>query len=278
MAEQYPYHHCSNSHISYGQGTDYPPFEPNYMHTHSSCEIYCVYRGNGYYITEGTRHKLEYGKIFLMRPGEAHRPELTGESPYCRVSFHFKPYIVDGIDPQRQLLRCFFDRPLGLQNVYDRSVVSKTGIYELLRKMAVSSGDPERDIVHVTALLFSVLDELNTLFDAELFNAPTQSAALMHNVVAYVNENLTAPLSVDQICEKFYLSRGQLNRSFKSSTGASVWDYIVTKRLLLAKRYIADGMGAQEASQVCGFTDYSAFYRAYTKKYGVSPTGNTRKA
>ena len=276
MPEEFICTSCRNPYISYGQSIQYPPFEPHALHAHETCEIYCIFRGNGHYITEGTRHKFEHGKILLMRSGESHRADVVGEEPYARLVFHFRPEIVDCIDPERRLLRPFFDRPLGLHNVYDRSIVAQTGIYELFRKMAPLTGDNYQDCVHLTSLLFAVLDELCGLFDAGLFNAPTQSAALMHDVVAYVNENLTAPLSVEHICDKFYLSRGQLNRYFKRSTGAPLWDYIITKRLVLAKHYISEGMGAQEAARTCGFSDYSAFYRAYLKKHGTSPTGNSR--
>ena len=276
MPEEFICTSCRNPYISYGQSIQYPPFEPHALHAHETCEIYCIFRGNGHYITEGTRHKFEHGKILLMRSGESHRADVVGEEPYARLVFHFRPEIVDSIDPERRLLRPFFDRPLGLHNVYDRSIVAQTGIYELFRKMALLTGDNYQDCVHLTSLLFAVLDELCGLFDAGLFNAPTQSAALMHDVVAYVNENLTAPLSVAHICEKFYLSRGQLNRYFKRSTGAPLWDYIITKRIVLAKHYISEGMSAQEAARTCGFSDYSAFYRAYLKKHGTSPTGNSR--
>ena len=276
MQETKFYHSCSGQYISFGQHTTLPPFPPRVLHAHENCEIFCIFRGNGYYVTEGTRHKFEHGKIFLMRSGESHRPDLIGDEPYTRMALHFSPAVVDHIDPERHLLRPFFDRPLGLHNVYDRSVVAQTGIYEFFRKMAVLTGDNDKDALHVTSLLFPVLDELCALFDAGLFNSPTQSATLMHDVVAYVNENLTASLSIEHICERFYLSRSQLNRSFKSSTGATFWDYIITKRMVLAKRYISEGMSAQEAARSCGFSDYSAFYRAYLKKHGTSPTGNSR--
>ncbi len=276
MVEEFVRAHCHNALISYGQAVSYPPFSPRTIHAHETCEIYCVFRGNGYYITEGARHKFEHGKIFLMRSGESHRPDLTGDEPYARLALHFAPEIVDGIDPERKLLRPFFGRPLGLNNVYDRSAVTRTMLYELFRKMAQLTGDNYQDCLHVTGLLFAVLDELCTLFDAGLFNTPGESTELMHNVVTYVNDNLTTPLSVGKICEKFYLSRGQLHSSFKSSTGTTVWDYIITKRLILAKEYLSEGMAAQEAARVCGFSDYSAFYRAYQKRYGVSPTGASR--
>lgn len=268
---------CHNQNISFTHSVRYPPFAPREFHAHETNEIYCVFRGNGHYITEGTRHKLEHGKIFLMRSGESHRAEITGEEPFERMFLRFTPEIVDGFDPERRLLRPFFDRPLGLENVYDRSVVVRTGIYELFREMdALPGGDMYQNCLHVTSLLFPVLNKLCDLFDAGLHNVPSPGAELMQQVVAYVNDNLTTFFSVGQICEKFSLSQGQLNRHFKNSTGTTVWDYIITKRLILARAYLAEGMAAQEAARVCGFSDYSAFYRAYQKRYGVSPTGASR--
>lgn len=268
---------CKNALIRYGHHVSDPPFPESRLHNHEKCEIFCVYRGDGYYITEGTRHKLDYGTIILLRPGESHKPEITQRESYERMSFHFYPSVVDFIDPKRTLLSPFFDRPFGLHNVYERSVVSPTGIYELFQKMNEQTGDNDRDCLHVTALLFSVLVELRKLYEAGMFMPPSQSSEVMHAIVDYINSNLSSPLSVEHICDKFYMSRSQLNRNFKNSTGASVWDYITSKRLLRAKHYIAEGMHVQEAADACGFGDYSAFYRAYCKKFGVTPTGQHKR-
>ncbi|MBQ9986083.1 MAG: helix-turn-helix transcriptional regulator [Oscillospiraceae bacterium] len=261
---------------SYGGSVSYPPFDPHSMHVHEECEIFCVFRGDGYYITEGARHKFEHGKIFLMRPGESHKADLVGNEPYDRISHHFPASTVDSIDPERHLLSPFFDRPLGRNNVYERSVVAPTGIYELFTRIHQKKETPYETELNTKIVLFSILSEIKKLFDAKLYLTSAKDAEQMRNIIEYVNNNLTNEISVEQLCDKFFLSRAQLYRNFKNATGSTVWDYIMTKRLLLAKSYINDGIRASEAASACGFGDYSAFYRAYIKKYGVTPSGSER--
>jgi AraC-like DNA-binding protein len=43
------------------------------------------------------------------------------------------------------------------------------------------------------------------------------------------------------------------------------------KRLLAARAMIQRGEKASQAALVCGFSDYSVFYRAYKNHFGHSP-------
>lgn len=259
---------------SYGGSVSYPPFSPQHMHVHEWCEVFCVFRGDGYYITEGARHKFEHGRIFLMRPGESHKADLTGDEPYDRITHHFPASVVDGVDPERRLLTPFFDRPLGQCNVYDRSVAAPTGIYEMFARLHEKKANEYETELNTRVVLLSILAEIKKLFDAKLYITPAEKTEQIRAVIEYVNRNLTDDISVDLLCEKFFISRGQLYRSFRSATGSTVWDYILTKRLHMARSYIADGVRVTEAATACGFGDYSSFYRAYTKKYGVIPSAD----
>ena len=263
---------CSNHHILLGSGVEYPPFKSHTLHTHERCEIFCCFRGNGYYITEGSRHRLEHGRIFLMRPGEMHKIDPVGDVPKETLAFHFSCELVECIDPERRLLSPFFDRPLGMNNIYDHAAVAPTEIYALFQEMREYQGENYDECVHATALLFSVLAELKKLFDAGAYSAPGKSSQLMHAVISYVNDNLALELTPELLCEKFHFSRAQLDRNFKSTTGSTVWAYITAKRLLQARAYIQDGMRITEAASACGFKDYSTFYRAYRKHFGAQPS------
>ena len=156
---------CSNRQILFGSGVEHPPFKPHTLHTHERCEIFCCFRGNGHYITEGARNRLEHGRIFLMRPGELHKIDPVGDEPKESLAFHFDCSVVDSIDPERRLLTPFFDRPLGMHNIYDHAAVAPTEIYSLFQKMREYEGENYDKCVHATALLFSVLAELKKLFD-----------------------------------------------------------------------------------------------------------------
>ena len=91
-------------------------------------------------------------------------------------------------------------------------------------------------------------------------------------ILAYVNENLTEKITLEKISASVHMSRSQVNRIFRRLTGTSVYDYIVSKRLILVQERMAKGENASFAASACGFRDYSSFYRLYKKRFGTAPT------
>ena len=61
---------------------------------------------------------------------------------------------------------------------------------------------------------------------------------------------------------------------FSEGTGLTVFQYITNKRLTRAGELIQDGMTINDAAEAAGFSHYLSYYRAYKKKYGVSPKEN----
>ena len=51
----------------------------------------------------------------------------------------------------------------------------------------------------------------------------------------------------------------------------NAWEYIVLKRLVLARSMILDGVPVSDAAKDCSFQDYSTFYRAFKQEFGISP-------
>jgi AraC-like DNA-binding protein len=91
-------------------------------------------------------------------------------------------------------------------------------------------------------------------------------------VIRYLNENLTRDMNLDTIARRFFVSKYYLCRAFKKHNGVSVHGYINHKRIMYAKQLIEQGDTASGAAYKVGFGDYSAFYRAYVKIIGKSPT------
>ena len=261
-----------DKHYGYSHMVDYPPFSPQPLHSHTCCEIFCVYSGNGEYITEGARHKLQFGKLFLMRPGEFHMPSLSNNEAYDRLTIHFDLDFIDPIDKERCLVKPFFERPLGTNNVYSRQTLASSAVYEILGKMDKIDTSKQDADVKFKIQFFLLLEEINNLFDHRLYEKNPERTTRISKIIEYINSHITDSLSVNEICDKFYISRSQLNRNFNSLTGSSVWEYITNKRFDLVKQYTNSGMSLVNASSAAGFGDYSAFYRAYTKKYGMSPS------
>ena len=90
-------------------------------------------------------------------------------------------------------------------------------------------------------------------------------------VLHYINEHYSEPLTLDQLSEKFFISKYHLLRKFDAQVGTTVHRYILQKRLLNAKQLLARGVPPNEVCQYCGFGDYANFYRAFRAEYNQTP-------
>lgn len=131
-------------------------------------------------------------------------------------------------------------------------------------------GETDNRHLQITCNLLTLLNEIYKVYKSNrdtvtLGNSPTQ------NIVRYINNHINDNITLDTICNKFYISKPQLCRNFKSATGSTVQNYINAKRLVNAKRMMSSGISPTRAAQLNGFNDYSVFYRAFYKEYGKAP-------
>ena len=87
-----------------------------------------------------------------------------------------------------------------------------------------------------------------------------------------INTNLCNKISVSELSKKLNVSVSTLTQAFKKDMNISIYRYILTKKLVLAKQKIKDGESATAAAMQCGFHDYSGFYKQYKKMFGVAPS------
>lgn len=96
--------------------------------------------------------------------------------------------------------------------------------------------------------------------------------SLAFRITHFINTNLTADLSVEQLCATFSLSRSALYRLFRDCCGMSVAKYIRKKRIQAAAQWIREGMSVTEASGRAGFPDYNYFSKVFKSETGVLPS------
>lgn len=242
------------------------------MHAHEMHELYYYLGGDGSYRVEGTEYPLEPGSLLLMRAGETHMLQLRSSKPYERIALHFAPGALHAVDSRDQLLQPFLDRPLGRGNLYDRAHLQTTHIRTYLTGMLIESPDPYSRSLAIRTYLMPLLSEVRDCFlQRAQDELPVEQPEPAQALVAYINDHLTAPLSLDLLADQFFLSKSQISRLFRQATGSSIWEYVLIKRLLMARQEIRAGSPAGDACQNCGFRDYSSFFRAYKKRFGVSP-------
>ena len=120
-------------------------------------------------------------------------------------------------------------------------------------------------------LVATIIEILYLINQTTHFSNADYSNGPIRAIIQYLNQNYTENITLDMLAEKFYLSKYYLCRAFHKATGLTIHDYIRVKRLTLVRELKSEGKNISEAAMRAGFTDYSSFYRAYVKEYGVSP-------
>ena len=241
------------------------------FHIHDDYELLCVVSGKVGYIVEGQIYHLRPGSLMLMRNAETHKLLVNQSEPYERYTLNFSPRLLLESGFSTDILTAFTERELGERNHYAAVEFDGVKPAQIFQKMAdgCKSFQPQSVIL---AHLVSLLYDINAIFRRKPEESPRIPDQSGRQLLDYINGHLTEELSLEQLSTQVHLSVSQMNRVFREVTGTSVYNYILSKRLVAVQERMAKGESALSASQACGFRDYSAFYRLYKKRFGGAPT------
>lgn len=239
------------------------------LHFHNCYEIFCFLSGKAQYSVEGNFYPLKAGDILLIRKSEAHTLLIQGNIPYERIVINFNEAAL--LYPLTHEMRMFLDeQPLGIYNRFPYSLFKEKRWLQFIKKVCHAQSEQEK------RLYLSVL--VQEMFEnyGEIQGRKTDKSSIA-DVIQYINRHLTEDISLDRICQRFFISKTHLNRKFRQITGSSVWGYVLAKRLTLAQELLSEGMRPTEVAAKCGFAEYSAFYRAYKQRFLSSPKQHHQK-
>ena len=208
-----------------------------------------------------------------------HRPEFEEGIPYERAIIYIAPEFLEGQSTQDGDLRECFSGKKG--HVFRPNEKQKKAIFEQLRLLEETLADNRYGrTVLSNSILLRILVEVGRGYHDEKENTPKPllpTSGRMLEIIRYLDGHLTDDVSVDELSEKFYLSRFHLMRRFKEETGTTIHSYISERRLLMARDMIRKGMSTTDACYRAGFQSYATFARAYGKFFGTTPTGRKQQ-
>ena len=246
-------------------------------HRHDFYEIYYLMDEGLDYIVEGRRYALRRGDIALMAPGQLHWADVAG--PVRNVERFVLWLNADYVRALVGALPRFRYTLLGDmtgRNLIQPDEASGATIQELLcaldREREQSDADSEalgRSIV--TQLLIYCNRCIASVPETLPYKAEQRYHEVMR-VYEYIGAHLRDDLSVSGMAEKFFMDKNTLTRQFKRLVGMTPGECVRRRRLEAARLMIRNGTPMQQACAECGFSDYSAFYRAFRQAYGASPS------
>lgn len=235
---------------------------------HDRFEIVYYLTSGGSITVEGKRYDPIAGSILLTTPFAYHKVETDDHVNSEVWSIQF----TRGVLPEN--VSKMLDVILGDEDNSGKFFPAEclVGAEEIFKRFAVASTLPdEQRRIFAEALI----SELIILLSVAKGDSISHSGdCLGARVMRYLNKNIERNISLDKLARHFFVSKYHLCRAFKEHCGISVHSYINHKRIMYARELIEGGETASGAAEKVGFGDYSAFYRAYVKIVGKSPTAN----
>ena len=244
-------------------------------HKHNNYEIYLLLNGEVNFYLEEYSYHMEKGSILFIRPDVFHRLEYLNPVDYERVNIHIKSRYFKTLNTSHtNLADVLSNRGNG---AFVSFLLTQAQIDTILEK----SCELERslhweqfgDDILSDCLLREILIILNRLpHNHQLLQKPKiYVPRLVSDIIAYISENLTEDLSVNALAETFHRNGQYMSRRFRKFMGVTLQQYILHKRVDLARKYLEDGATLPQVCMDSGFHDYANFSKMFTKYVGMAP-------
>lgn len=229
------------------------------MHTHDCYELVLFLEGEAKYLVEGKSYPIKNNSLIITRPGDIHCIKINKDSLDHRRGFWFDSYKLR-IDIDK-----FVSRDMSVVNLEGNERVLK--IFKNLDYYYkyFKGEDFENILINI---IEEIIYNIKLIEEQDLYN----ENPLIKKALKLIEENIKEPFSLDKICNELYVSKSYFHRVFVKNLHITPKKYITLKRLSMAQNLIISGKKPTEAAYLCGFFDYSGFYRLYKKHFGVAPS------
>jgi two-component system, response regulator YesN len=118
-----------------------------------------------------------------------------------------------------------------------------------------------------------LFERIGVLFERQSDEEMLLSKETVKKIIEYIDSSYTEDISLSMLSRQFNVSLGYLSALIKKETGTNYSDYVVDKRLNLAKELLSDeSLSIQEIVERVGYKDYFHFNKSFKKHFGVTPS------
>ena len=243
------------------------------LHSHTFYELlFCISDSGVEYLVGTQRYRLRRGDVVAVPPGVSHRPLLPErmQEPYQRYVLWISPSFYSWFSrtfPReaslggegRQLLRTVGTEWEFLGELF------RQGMEEAEKQQEGWEAVVAADAVKILVALHRMSGK------SDVHALQAEKPELLDRIMAYIEANLSARITLADTARQFYISESTVSQLFRRKMGVSFYHCVTQRRLIAAKALILEGVALEAVAGRTGFTDYSAFYRAFRQEFGISP-------
>lgn len=241
-------------------------------HVHPFHEIFYFSSGECTSFIDHNIYKFGKGDLVIVPGGCLHKTIYTGKGIHERIVISFRQEITDWIKEQigaEYLKNCMVP---GVINIPEKR---RNYVDSLLDKLMFENDTPD---ILSTAFIKAGLVELllfiirckeyedNVIKEIDVDNRKIQEVA------TYIFEHYTENILLEDVADKFDMSKSFLSKRFKTATGFGFKEYIINLRIQNACRLLLEtNKSITDIAFECGFNDSNYFGDSFRKIKGISP-------
>ena len=251
--------------------------EVTQYHCHDYYELYIHLHGGQYMGVDNKLYTLKPNQVFILPPFCMHGLSCTSElRNYERAFLNLSPEVMSNLGCGQLDLNQFFHAcAAGGHYTYQLSDADAERFVHCVRQIEASDSR-EMDAVERLQAYSHMIILVNLLCQVIRRTVPVQDEpgtnSVIQEVLTYINNHYTQQLRISDLAHRFGVSESYLSHEFSRFTNRSIYDYILYRRVTLARRQMLGDDSLNAIAYQCGFNDYSNFLRSFTRIAGISPS------
>ncbi|WP_312431465.1 AraC family transcriptional regulator [Lacrimispora sp.] len=247
----------------------------NAYHRHDGYEVYLLVNGEADYYVNTECYRLTEGSMILMNPGEYHKAALVDKSKYQRTVLNISTCRLRSLSSELTSLEaCFVNTGESGARIRMLEKSDISGFVMQIRKLEqllLAEGVYGKDLL-VNSMLSAIFVEINNYYrQRDTLQTRNIINPIVCEIISYVDNHYTGCISLADLSKHVSYNGTYLSRLFKQTMGISLSEYIMQRRIDMAKHLIDNGSPLTKACMDAGFCDYANFSRSFKAQQGCSP-------
>lgn len=249
------------------------------LHWHDEIQISVVTKGSVEFIVGEKSYILQNGQAIFINTQRIHMAKSVGDNDCIYHSIMFDPKLLK-MFPGSIIEQKYIDPVITADNLNSIELYGDN-------KWEQEALEYISDIINVDVLqqkgyeIKIYIDLLNfwlllVLNDKDIFDQKTEPKPIneqrIKDVLSFIHDNYSNKITLQDIADAVFVSKGECCRFFKKSLKMSPYDYLINYRINESMKLLKNtALSILDISENVGFNNVSHYIQIFKKKTGQTP-------